>query len=495
MNELIDIIQDESLTYQQKLITLARLAENSYEGVKLSASEQSFLDRGIISDLGEGKSPYRPRYILPDYKKYLEQGSKFLRISPANCLEDVINNLLILYKHVPSITTMPVYLGNLDELLEPYISDEDKAYEQIKRFLIHIDRTITDSFSHANIGPKETRAGLLILKAERELKNSVPNLTLKYNHETSEKLALEAVITGLEVSKPYFSNHEMHKNEYGIDYGIASCYNGLPIGGGAYTLVRLNLKKLVRESISTDDFFSRQLPLAVDNMLAIMDKRIHFLVEESDFFKSHFLIKENLIAINRFVAMFGLFGLAEAVNDLFEKESISHRYGHGEEAALMAERIIKAIQDLVDRHDNAHCEFSDNKFLLHAQSGISSDIDVSPGCRIPIGDEPELIDHILFTSRFHRYFPSGTSDIFTFDETAKNNPAHVLDIIKGAMKNGLRTFAFYSSTSDLIRITGYLVKKSDLNKYELDKQALHDTVALGKESLDKQPVLNRKIHR
>lgn len=65
-----------------------------------------------------------------------------------------MNSLLIFYKHVPSVTNFPVYLGALDELLDPFVQDMDEelAKKMIRLFLIHVDRTVLDSFSHANVG-------------------------------------------------------------------------------------------------------------------------------------------------------------------------------------------------------------------------------------------------------------------------------------------------------------------------------------------------------
>ena len=62
------------------------------------------------------------------------------------CIRDI-------YKHVPSVTNFPVYVGALDELLEPFIDDVDEAQakKMLKLFMQHIDRTVLDSFSHANI--------------------------------------------------------------------------------------------------------------------------------------------------------------------------------------------------------------------------------------------------------------------------------------------------------------------------------------------------------
>ena len=58
---------------------------------------------------------------------------------------------------------------------------------------------------------------------------------------TEDDFALEAIRCALHSAKPSFANHKMFKGELGEGYVIASCYNGLLYGGGAYTLCRLIL--------------------------------------------------------------------------------------------------------------------------------------------------------------------------------------------------------------------------------------------------------------
>lgn len=493
MNKTLEIIQDPKTTFHQKVIALAQAAEGSYDGIKLNSEEKSAFGSGLICDLSEGSAPYRPRYILPDYEKFMREGSVFLRLSPPANLQEAIHFLLIFYKHIPSVTTMPVYLGNIDTLLEPFITDDEKDFDAIRLFLIHLDRTITDSFSHANIGPSDTRAGRLILRAEAELKNAVPNLTLKYSGQTPDDFALEAIRTGLVASKPSFANHEMYVEDFGTDYGIASCYNGLPIGGGGFTLVRMNLRQAAQESGSVKRFMEEVLPNAVTLMGSVMAKRIRFIVEESRFFENNFLVNEGFISKERFLGMFGVFGLAEAVNILLGYEGQDGHYGHDEGSGNLAEAVIVRLEALVSELHAPYSPLTGNRYLLHAQSGISTDILETPGARIPYGDEPEMLDHLIFTSRIHRYFPTGISDIFAFDETSKGNVQSVLDIIKGAMKSSLRMFAFYSASSDLVRITGFLVKKSDIESLRKNQAALHDTVALGMDAIENQRILERKV--
>jgi hypothetical protein len=99
---------------------------------------------------------------------------------------------------------------------------------------------------------------------------------------------------------------------------------------------------------------------------------------------------------------------------------------------------------------------------LHAQSGIDLDKDVTAGTRIPVGDEPPMFEHITTCAPHHRHFASGVSDIFHVDETAVRNPQAIVDIIRGAFANGMRDFTFNLDSNEFVRITGYLVRKSDL---------------------------------
>ncbi|MCY6483102.1 YjjI family glycine radical enzyme [Clostridium aestuarii] len=495
MNNILDIIKDKTLTYEQKVLSLARAAEDSLNVLNISTQVQEYRDEGIICDLNEGHAPYRPRYIVPDYEKFMRNGSEFLDLKPASDIWDAVNNLLILYKHVPSITSFPVSLGNIDTLLEPYIKDEQEAYHAIKLFLTHIDRTLTDSFCHANIGPLDTKAGKLILKVQKELQTSIPNITLKYSKYTSDNFAIDAIDTALVTAKPSFANHEMFSKEFNGKYNIVSCYNGLTTGGGSYTLCRLNLAFLAKKSISEEDFITVVLPDAVKRMDEYIDERIKFLVEESGFFNGNFLVKEGLISRDHFTAMFGMFGLAECVNHFIGSDKQEYRFGHSEEANNLGFRIIEKLSQEVNKHENPYCEISKGKFLLHAQVGIDTDNNISPGCRIPIGEEPELPQHLIQSAKFHKFFPSGIGDIFPFDSTCKKNPNFILDIIKGAFKENMRYFSLYSSDSDVIRITGYLVKKSEIEKLEKGEQVLRDTVALGLGAVKNQGVLNRKVRK
>ncbi len=495
---ILDILKDSSLTYGQKVIALARAAEDSVEPITLSPKLKHYLDTEVIHHMFEGNAPYRPRYIVPNYNLLMEKGCAFLKLAPPTNLVEALETLKVFYHHVPSITTFPVYIGELDTLLGPFVPEQtEEAYQQLKWFLIHLDRTITDSFCHANLSGTDNPVARMLLKLERELEHSVPNLTLKVKSDTPNALMEEAVLTALKVAKPSFANDSMFLGDFSQrPYGIVSCYNGLLEGGGSYTLVRLNLGRLAelvmtntKEATDSVAMFMDQLKDAVQTMLLYMDQRVDFLLDESDFFQSHFLVKEGFISTAGFTAMFGLVGLADAVNAILGPK----QFGWTSEAEALGLKVIQAIEAQVNQHHHKALYATDGKYVLHAQVGLDVDMGISPGCRIPIGNEPPMPEHILRSAPYHKYFPSGIGDIFRFDETVGKNPASAVSIIRGAFKHGLRYFSLYEDNADVVRITGYLVKKSDIEKLRRGEQVINDAAVLGKGAVENQKVLDRKL--
>lgn len=494
MNKVLDIVTSKGLTYEQKVVALAHAAENSLEVLEIPEKTRHYMETGAICDLDEGHAPYRPRYIMPDYEAAVKKGCEFLQLDPPKDLDEVIQFLEILYRHVPSITSYPVYLGSIDRLIEPFlegVSDEE-AEKKLRLFLIYLDRTITDGFCHANLGPEETRTGRIILKLEKELQNAVPNLTLKYDPDiTPDSYGELALYTSLYCANPAICNHRMHKDTYG-DYGISSCYNILPIGGGSYTLTRIVLPKLVPEAESREQFLTETLPDCLQHMGDYMNERIRFLVEESNFFETSFLSREGFISRDKFLAMFGVVGLAECTNLLMDDPD--KIYGSDQEADQLADQIMQVIAEYAETSKALYSEVFHDHFALHAQVGIDSDHGITSGVRIPVGMEPErMYDHLRHSARFHRFFPTGCADIFSFDPTGRNNPAAMLDIVKGAFSLGDKYISFYASDSDLVRITGYLVKRSEMEKYYEGEAVLQNTVYLGGDNYRNAHLENRKV--
>lgn len=497
-SDQMNIISDETLTYSQKLLALARLGEN-LDSTSLPRDKEwiKALKEHKVCDLGEGLLPYRPRYILPDYNLLMEKGCKFLELEKPKSLLECCNNLLIFYKHVPSITSYPVYLGNFTEIFEPFEKDADNPLtEEILRFFLkHIDKTLCDSFVHANIGPKDSKITRIILKLTKEMQLAIPNITLLYDEDiTSDDFAKCCLDVMLKTSKPSFANHKLYFKE-NPNYAIASCYNALSKKGGGYTLPRLRLFEISKESNSIDDFFNNVLPKYVNLILKNMDQRIKFIVEESSFFKSNFLVKEGFVDINNFSGMVGVVGVAECVNNLLGIEDKSKGYGHNKDCEELAIKVLSKIDEIVSNHEGYYSLNFNNRYKMHAQVGIDSDgLDDAPGCRIPVGYEPDLFSHLELETKMHKYFPFGVGDVFKLDDTWNNSLDALLDIIKGSFNKGLRYFTAYNANNDVVRVTGYLVKKSEIEKLENKKQSLNNVTVFGMGAKNKGHALDRKIY-
>ncbi|HBU8852740.1 YjjI family glycine radical enzyme [Citrobacter sp. Cs237] len=487
------IVTSPVLSPEQKRHFLALEAENILPYPALPAGARQALDDGVICDMFEGHAPFKPRYVLPDYARFLRNGSAWLELEGAQDLDDALSLLTILYHHVPSVTSMPVYLGQLDALLQPYVKilTQDAIDIRIKRFWRYLDRTLPDAFMHANIGPADTPITRAILRADAELKQVAPNLTFIYDPDVTPDNLLLAVAENIcECSKPHISNGPANDKIFTKgQYGVVSCYNSLPLGGGGSTLVRLNLKAVAERSSSVDDFFTNALPYYCRQQIAIIDARCEFLYEKSHFFENSFLVQEGLIDPQRFVPMFGMYGLAEAVNLLCEKAGMRARYGKAEAANELGYRISAQLAEFVE---NTPVKYGwKQRAMLHAQSGISSDVGTTPGARLPYGDEPDPISHLQAVAPHHVHYHSGISDILTLDETIKCNPQALVQLCLGAFKAGMREFTANVSGNDLVRVTGYMVRLSDLKKYRAEGSRTN-TTWLGEEAARNTRILERQ---
>ncbi len=493
LEKLRSIANDGTLSPAQKKHYLSLEAENMLPYPALDAETQEALDQRVICDMYEGHAPYRPRYVLPDYSVVLEQGSEYLELPVPELLDEAINTLMIAYHHVPSITGMPVFIGRLDELLLPFcdgVSDED-LYRQIRLFWRYLDRTLPDAFMHANIGPTDNRVARAILRVDAELKQTAPNLTFLYDPQASSDEILAIASNNIvECCKPHIANHPVHAAAFDErGYGIVSCYNVLPIAGGASTLTRINLKEVALRSSSEDDFFASELPRFVELNFRLTQSRIDYLFNESNFFDS-FLVNEGWIEPGRFTAMFGVFAMAEAVNTIQEKEGRAGRYGFDEQANALGHRISRALAEAVgERHlDNVWRGHA----LLHSQAGLSDDVEATPGVRIPYGTEPDPVAHVEALSPHHAFYPSGISEILTVDESVRNNPEAIQQLCKGAFARGFREFTVNVASNDLVRVTGYMVRLSDIRRFKERQGSRTNTTVLGAEAADVTRILDRR---
>jgi YjjI family glycine radical enzyme len=252
--------------------------------------------------------------------------------------------------------------------------------------------------------------------------------------------------------------------------------------------VRLNLKKVAENSEDVTDFIENQLPYYSGLMFELIESRTAFLHEKSGFFDS-FLVAEKLLSEDCFAPMWGVYGMAEAVNSLSGDEKSSTCYGHSDGQNELGHRISKTLSDIVKSTPVTYG--LENRALLHSQAGLSSDEDVTPGTRIQYGNEPGAVEHVRALAAHHQYYPSGISDILTIDETVKANPEAMYQLCKGALSLGMREFTANVASNDLVRVTGYMIKLSDIKAFR-DSGSRKNTTVLGAEAADKTKILERR---
>jgi len=487
------IVNDKTLSAGQKAHYLSLEAENMLPYPDLDEDTAEALEEGVLCDLYEGNAPYKPRYVLPDYNVVLTQGSEYLELPAPTTLDEAINTLMIAYSQVPSVTSIPVYIGHLDKLLLPFCDEvsDDALYQKFKLFWRYLDRTLPDAFMHANIGPTDNRVARVILQVDAELKQIAPNLTFLYDPEVSTDAILEIATNNIvECSKPHIANHPVHArafDEYG--YGIVSCYNALPVAGGSATLTRINLKEIALRSESEDQFFSEMLPYYMELNFHLINARMAYLFEESGFFSS-FLVEEGWVHKDRFTAMYGIFGMAEAVNLLQEKEGRTGKYGFDQTANELGYKISEVLANKVE---NTPVKYAwRDRALLHSQAGTSLDENVTPGVRIPYGTEPDPVSHLQALQPHHEFYPAGISEILTLDETIKGNPEALFQLCKGALASGMREFTANVASNDLVRVTGYMIRLSDVKKFNQGQGSRTNTTILGVEAADGTHILDRQ---
>ncbi|MFZ1469354.1 MAG: glycyl radical enzyme domain-containing protein [Paracoccaceae bacterium] len=227
----------------------------------------------------------------------------------------------------------------------------------------------------------------------------------------------------------------------------------------------------------------------MDLTFDLMRARIDYLYNHSHFFDS-FLVAEGWIDRDRFTAMYGVFAMAEAVDLLQEKAGRTGRYGHDAAANALALRITETLAARVKAQplDNVWRGHA----MLHAQAGLSTDTGLTPGIRIAYGHEPDPVTHVRALAPQHRHFPSGVSEILTLDETIRANPAALVQLCKGALASGFREFTANVAGNDLVRVTGYMIRLSDLRQHDAAKGSRTNTTALGAEAARKTAILARK---
>jgi YjjI family glycine radical enzyme len=193
--------------------------------------------------------------------------------------------------------------------------------------------------------------------------------------------------------------------------------------------------------------------------------------------------------------MFGVVGLAECVEHLLALDGRDGRYGRDECAEVLAHAIVRTIAKLVETRDMPYCEATGGHALLHSQAGLDVDVALTPGTRVPAGSEPDLYRHLAAVAPNHKWFPAGVSDIVRLDETVADNVQAAVDIAKGALAAGMRDVTFEVANGEFVRITGYLVRRSELARLDMGSGVRHSSTVLGAGSFVNAHLDDRRAQR
>jgi YjjI family glycine radical enzyme len=283
-------------------------------------------------------------------------------------------------------------------------------------------------------------------------------------------------------------------DDLGERYGVVSCYNSLPVGGGSHTLVRVNLKEVaLRHHGSAATFAATTLPRYLELAAELMEARIRHLVDDAGFFEHSWLVHEGLLSLDRFTAMLGLFGLAECVEVLLAHEGVPARFGHDDAADELAAEIVAAAAGVVATREQPHCEATGGRALLHSQAGLDSDVGVTAGTRVAPGREPPLYRHLRSVAPLHRWFRSGVSDIVVLDPSIADNPRAGVDVARGAFALGMRDVTYDVAGNGFTRVTGYLVRTAELPR--IDTGVRHASTVLGAGAIRNTHLDDRRVQR
>ena len=275
--------------------------------------------------------------------------------------------------------------------------------------------------------------------------------------------------TVFETGKPHFVNHPMMVADHGERYAAVSCYNSLKIGGGAHTLVRLNLKEVAlrHERLGSTSFLATTLPRYVELTAELMEARIRSLVEEQRFFDTHWLRTEGLIDIDRFSAMFGIFGLAECVNLLMAYEGRDRdgeaRYGHDADADALAGYGRRAGRRAGRRPPDAVLRGRRRRAATCTARAASTSTSASPPAPASrSATSPACSSTSPRARRTTTCSPpaSATSSTSTRPPSATRRRWSTSSAARSSA--ACATSRSTSTRNEFIRITGYLVRKSDL---------------------------------
>ena len=74
-----------------------------------------------------------------------------------------------------------------------------------------------------------------------------------------------------------------------------------------------------------------------------------------------------------------------------------------------------------------------------------------------------------------------------------SNPEAIINVIDGAFKAGIRYISAYSGGCDVVRVTGYLVKKSEVAQLESGQAVKNNATVFGMNAKNGAKAFDRRL--
>jgi ferredoxin len=153
------------------------------------------------------------------------------------------------------------------------------------------------------------------------------------------------------------------------------------------------------------------------------------------------------------------------------------RYGHDEAANALSYRITRAVAAQVAERPLPYCEGFGGRACCTRSRASTATSASRPAPASRSAASPASTSTCARWRRTTRCSPPASPTSCTSTRPPTRNPEAVVDVIRGAFAEGMRDVTFNLDSNDFIRITGYLVRKSDLAR--IDEGARHGSTFLG----------------
>ena len=403
--------------------------------------------------------------LVPDLAAALARGSAHLGLAAPADLDEALALVLAVAGELPGSGPEPRYLGPLDRLLEPFVAglDDEALDTRLAAFWQAAARL--DGTPHADLGPDDGRVVRALLRVDRRLRRPAPTLALRVDpRRTPDDLLRDAVRTACADGKPQWVNHPMAVADHGERHAVLGCVATLPLGGGALAAVPLDLAAAVRAAASADDVdgaVDRHVDRAVATLVPAAREALARL-------EDHWLLREGLIGADRFTAVVGVHGVAEAVQELLARDGVRApdggpaRYGPDPAASDRAGDLLARVAARVAATPVPGCTATGGHPVVQAWAASPETSPGTAGGAVPEVSRPSLYRHLRALVPAQRHLLGGVADTVTVEPVVEHNPDAVVAVLRGAFAEGVRELAVDVAGNGFSRVTGYLRRERDI---------------------------------